>query len=95
MLLDSFIAFSDIILVALLFSRPARKGLLAMPRREAEKMVGTLEGLRPDHWHPRVTPLQGARGVFRLRQGNWRAVFEWQEGELIIKKVAHRKEVYR
>jgi hypothetical protein len=30
-----------------------------------------------------------------LRQGNWRAVFSIEDGDAILDRVAHRREVYR
>jgi mRNA-degrading endonuclease RelE of RelBE toxin-antitoxin system len=37
----------------------------------------------------------GEPGVFRVRQGDWRAVFSLEEGDVIVDRVAHRREVYR
>jgi len=42
-----------------------------------------------------VVPLSGATGAYRLRQGQWRAVFSIEDGDVILDRVAHRREVYR
>lgn len=46
-----------------------------------------------------VTRLRGRRGEvrYRLRVGNWRAVFTYPEGagRVIVHRIAHRREVYR
>jgi mRNA-degrading endonuclease RelE of RelBE toxin-antitoxin system len=33
--------------------------------------------------------------VFRVRQGDWRAVYSVEEGDVIVERVANRKVVYR
>ena len=71
--------------------------LAAMPRADARRLVDRLEKVadEPEKSHPNVVPLVGETGVFRVRQGNWRAVFSIEEGDVIVDRVAHRREVYR
>ena len=68
-----------------------------MPKAEARRLLERLEKAadEPDKLHPNVVPLVGETGVFRLRQGNWRAVFSIEEGDVIVDRIAHRREVYR
>jgi mRNA interferase RelE/StbE len=49
----------------------------------------------PNAQPPNVTALLGSQGVFRVRQGDWRAVFSIEDGDVIVDRVAHRREVYR
>jgi mRNA-degrading endonuclease RelE of RelBE toxin-antitoxin system len=49
----------------------------------------------PDVQHPGVVALVGLQGGFRVRQGDWRAVFSIEDGDVIVDRVAHRREVYR
>jgi len=83
--------------MALLVPPRALKQLAAMPRAEARRLLHRLEKIAdaPEKLHPNVTPLVGEPGVFRVRQGNWRAVFSIEEGDVIVDRVAHRREVYR
>jgi mRNA interferase RelE/StbE len=83
--------------MALLIPHGVFKQLAAMTKAEARRLLERLERIAdvPDKLHPNVVPLVGEPGVFRLRQGNWRAVFSIEEGDVIVDRVAHRREVYR
>ena len=37
----------------------------------------------------------GMPGTFRVRQGDWRAVYAIKDGNVIVGRVGNRKEVYR
>ncbi len=71
--------------------------LAAMPGKEARRLLGRLERIAadPSARHPGVVALAGEPGSFRVRQGNWRAVFSIEEGDVIVDRIAHRREVYR
>ncbi len=78
---------------AVTYTRSAIKALRKMPAKDRDaimdKMANYAAGGIED-----VKALQGS-DLFRLRHGNWRAVFE-QDGTVIaILKVAKRGEVYR
>ena len=83
--------------MALLIPPTVFKQLAAMPKADARRMLDRLEEIAdaPEKPHPNVVPLVGEPGVFRARQGNWRAVFSIEEGDVIVDRVAHRREVYR
>ena len=44
-----------------------------------------------------VVSLAGIPDTFRLRVGDWRVVFEYRESrrQILVKKIGHRREVYR
>jgi integrase len=42
-----------------------------------------------------VVSLKGAPGHFRLRSGDWRAIFQIVGEVVIVKRIRHRREVYR
>lgn len=52
-------------------------------------------GAAPGAHHPNVLPLVGRPGVFRVRQGDWRALFRIDEADVILIHVAHRREIYQ
>ena len=83
--------------MALLIPPTVFKQLAAMPNADARRLLDRLEKIAdaPEKRHPNVVPLAGESGVFRVRQGNWRAVFSIEEGDVILDRVAHRREVYR
>jgi mRNA interferase RelE/StbE len=73
------------------------KQLAGVPRADAGRLLERLQRIAaaPDERHPNVVPLSGEAGSYRLRQGSWRAVFSIEEGDVILDRVAHRREVYR
>jgi mRNA interferase RelE/StbE len=73
------------------------KQLAAMPRPDAGRLLERLQWIAaaPERRHPSVLPLVGAQGSYRLRQGDWRAVFSIEDGDVILDRIAHRREVYR
>ncbi|MBX9699991.1 MAG: type II toxin-antitoxin system RelE/ParE family toxin [Acetobacteraceae bacterium] len=83
--------------MALILTRSAVKDLQALPKREAAQVAARLQAIAaaPTDRHPGVIALHGEpAGRFRVRQGDWRAVFVIQGGDVVVVKIAHRKEVY-
>jgi mRNA interferase RelE/StbE len=83
--------------VALIFPPRVAKALSAMPRADAKRLHGRLERIAEDPLAPHigVTPLVGRVGVFRVRQGDWRAVYSIEDGDVIVERIGHRTMVYR
>jgi mRNA interferase RelE/StbE len=73
------------------------KQLAAMPRADARRLLDRLERIAaaPGERHPGVVALVGATGSYRVRQGDWRAVFSIEDENVVLDRVAHRREVYR
>jgi mRNA interferase RelE/StbE len=92
-------SLSDVMLsfVAVIIPPRAYKQLAAMPKSDAKRLLDRLEKIvaEPDGQHLGVVPLTGAKGVYRVRQGDWRAVFSVEGGDVIVDRGAHRREVYR
>jgi mRNA-degrading endonuclease RelE of RelBE toxin-antitoxin system len=42
-----------------------------------------------------MTEIVGDPGTWRLRQGDWRVVFRFDGGDVVVDPVGHRREVYR
>ena len=74
------------------FSHEARRGLKRMPLADqtaiVQKLIRYAETGVGD-----VVKLVGEPG-FRLRHGDWRAVFELVDGMYVV-RIAHRRNVYR
>jgi len=83
--------------MALLIPPAVFKELAAMPRADAKRLLDRLERIAeaPGERHPNVVALAGIAGSYRVRQGDWRAVFSIEDGDVILDRVAHRREVYR
>lgn len=83
--------------MALVIPPQVMKQLAGLPRAEAGRLLERLQRISaaPDDRHPSVTPLTGQPGSYRLRHGSWRAVFSIEDGDVILDRVAHRREIYR
>ena len=92
------IAISDHVRrVALIIPPRIFKQISAMPKADAMRLLQRLERLasEPEAQHLGVVPLVGEKSVYRVRQGNWRAIISIEDGDVIVERVAHRREVYR
>ena len=80
------------------FTKRAGKALLRMPKDVAQRVRERLDriALEPFGRHPNVTRLQNRPG-YRLRVGDWRAIYEIDQDELVILvlRVGSRGEIYR
>ncbi len=80
----------------LLFKKSAEKELRSIPKTFLEKIVQKIGTLSQ---HPRpfgVQVLRGDERYYRLRQGDYRIVYEIDDAvkKITIIKIGHRREVY-
>jgi mRNA interferase RelE/StbE len=78
-------------------SHEAAKALLRMPRDQALRIRGKLDGLARDPYAaPNVKKLTAHPG-FRLRVGDWRVIYLVDRDRIVIQviRIASRGEVYR
>ena len=82
----------------IVFTKGAVKSLQSIPRDTAGLIRVKLDEIANDPFapHPNATKLQGRPG-YRLRVGDWRVIYEIDQGEalIIVLKIASRGEVYR
>lgn len=80
------------------YTKQALKAFREMPRETSILVRQKLEQIAeaPFAPHPNVTRLQGREG-YRLRQGDWRVIYEIQKERIVILvlEIGLRKEVYR
>lgn len=71
--------------------------LAALPKRDRERLLEALEmvATEPNRLFSFVTELVGQPGVWRLRKGDWRAVFRRRGTDVVVDRVGNRKDVYR
>jgi mRNA interferase RelE/StbE len=76
--------------------RSAAKELEAVPPKDRKRVVRRIEGLAADPRPPGCEKLSGEE-KYRLRQGNYRILYEIVDQELIVTvvKVGNRRDVYR
>jgi mRNA interferase RelE/StbE len=79
--------------MVLLLSPAAVKALIGMQKRERAQLKARLDKIAaaPTELHASVTALQGR---FRLRQGDYRAVFRLDGQDVVVDRIGHRREVY-
>ena len=83
--------------MVLLLAPAALKALMGMPKRERAQLKARLDAIAaaPGEQHASVTALKGEpRGRFRVRQGDYRAVFRIDEEDVVVDRIGHRREVY-
>ncbi len=80
------------------FAKPALKALLKMPAGIAKRMRTELDAVAADpaNYRGDWKPLQGS-AFWRLRVGDWRAICDLRDGELVllVVKIAPRGDVYK
>lgn len=75
----------------LIITKTAAKSLRKMPVTDANAMIAKLETFAATG-EGDVKKLVGSE-FYRLRYGQWRAIFEI-EGDVIVLRVGHRREIY-
>jgi mRNA interferase RelE/StbE len=83
--------------MALLIPPDVLKQLGAIPKPDRKRLLDALEAVaaEPTKRFSFVTQLVGQAGIWRLRKGDWRAVYRIHAGDVILDRVGHRREVYR
>lgn len=76
----------------------ARKELLAVPtKKERQRLVRRIELLGAEPRPAGCQKLTGGGDRYRVRQGQYRIVYEIRDDELVVLviKLGHRRDVYR
>lgn len=81
---------------SLLIKPSAGKDIEAIPKRDRRRIVAKITSLSIEPRPPGCEKLSG-HDQYRLRQGNYRILYEIQDLDLIVVvvKVGHRRDVYR
>ena len=80
----------------LLIKPSAGKEIEALPKQDRRRIVAKITSLSRDPRPPGCEKLSG-HDQYRLRQGNYRILYEIQDFDLVVVvvKVGHRRDVYR
>ena len=78
-------------------ARRAAKFLAALQRRDQQRIRAAIELLAEDPRPPACIALAGEDGVYRVRVGDYRIVYEVVDDVLLIHvvRIGHRRDVYR
>lgn len=80
----------------LVVDKRARKELLHIHQPDLKRLVAKIQALAEQPFPSDAIRLTG-QPAYRLRQGDWRVIFEVDEKARVVTviKVAHRREAYR
>ncbi len=80
----------------LVFKESVSKDLKEIPKQDVQRILERIDALR-DEPRPQGSVKLSGKEYYRVRQGNYRIVYEIQDSQLvvIVIKVGHRREVYR
>ena len=84
---------------AVKIKRPAKRKLRSLSRSERQRIAEKINdlGLNPNDEKLDVKKLEGVEGLFRLRVGGWRVIFDRQDELKIIdiEKIRPRGDAYK
>jgi mRNA interferase RelE/StbE len=75
----------------------AQKDVARLPRAVQRRVLDGLARIEANPRAPGSAKLAGAKAAYRVRVGDWRIVYEIDDGRRIVYVtiIAHRREVYR
>lgn len=78
-------------------TRDALRALTKLDKPVRRRVQSAIDGLSERPRPPGVIALQGLRGAYRLRVGNYRVVYTVEDSRLVVLVVdiGHRREIYR
>lgn len=78
-------------------ARRAVRSLAELQRRDQQRIRAAIDLLADQPRPPNCVALQGESGVYRVRVGDYRIVYEVFDQLLVVQvvRVGHRREVYR
>ena len=80
----------------IIFRKSVAKDLRRIPKQGVRRILATIESLSFEP-RPEGSEKLSGREKYRIRQGDYRIIYEIHDDELIVVvvKVGHRREVYR
>ena len=78
-------------------ARRAVRSLADLQRRDQQRIRAAIDLLAENPRPPNCVALQGEAGVYRVRVGDYRIVYEVLDQVLVVQvvRIGHRREVYR
>ncbi len=77
--------------------RSALKALSKLPEKESAKISNAIDKLAEDARPNGCKKLEGRDDAYRIKSGNYRIIYEINDGELLILvlEIGNRKEIYK
>lgn len=78
-------------------SSAAEKSLRKIAKKDLVKIIDAIQILKINPFPEGCRKLAGEEGIYRIRQGNYRIIYEIEGKKLLILvlKIGHRKDIYR
>jgi mRNA interferase RelE/StbE len=78
------------------YAAAAERDLAAVePKKIRRQILTRIEALLHDPTPPGYTKLVGRDDVYRVRQGDYRILYDFSADHVIVLEVGHRKNIYR
>ncbi len=80
-----------------IYEPAALKGLKAMPRADAKRMMDAIQQVADQHPQRMsyVTEMQGQADYWRARKGMWRAIYRQTGTTIVVVSISTRGEAYQ
>jgi len=82
----------------ILFKPSAEREFRRLPRGIQRRFASTFESLAEEPTRPRpgldVKPLRGVKDTWRLRVGDYRGIYEVEQGKVRFTRFGHRSNMY-
>ena len=78
----------------LAITEKAKKEISRLPVAEIQKLDTKIQKLPHNPFPKGVRKLVGSKQTYRIRQGNYRILYEVEGDEIIVMSVGHRRDVY-
>jgi len=80
---------------SLTISEKAKKDMRKLPVAEIKKLDAKIKILPKNPYVKGSRKLTGSKRTYRLRQGDYRILYEIEGQEIIVMSVGNRREIYR
>jgi mRNA interferase RelE/StbE len=81
------------VLYRVLIMPKALKDLRKLPRRDAERVLDSVDSLA-DNLKGDVKRLTNFAPAYRLRSGDYRVLFDVESQTVLVRRILHRKDAY-
>jgi mRNA interferase RelE/StbE len=81
----------------LVFRKSVARDLRRIPNRDLKRILSTIDSLAAEPRPAGCEKLSGQERRFRVRQGDYRVIYEIKDDEVVVVvvKVGHRRDIYR
>lgn len=78
-------------------SASAEKALKKIPKKDLGRIIEVIQHLAISPYPPGSRKLSGEEDTYRVRQGNYRIIYQIEDQRLLILvlKIGHRKDIYK